>query len=299
VLISEIRGFYGGPMYKLIKSYNEKEYIQKLLFEFYTLRPAEYGHESKMPDDYKLYLNIVRKYSNGRTELLDFGNGTAESIIEFAENGFIVMGLDILSKGKYESIKNKIKNYNAEVINYQGSGKLPFNDNSFELISSQNVFEHLLYPDEILNEFKRILKPNGRIIIKCPNWGGVNNPIRAMFYVFKKQRYFHFINFKDVVIGFVKAMFFPLLIRFKKENYFPLIFPRILNDKINFEVADDDAVHLCIPTSFKKWFQHNGFKVIGYNKDIGNSKFAKVFNNIFPMYATTNLIVAELIDKDN
>ena len=139
-------------------------------------------------------------------------------MIAIAKKGFEVNGIDILSNEtfiKYENIIDTIKNHNIKIINYDGDNILPFAHNSFDLITSQNVFEHLLDVEDILEEFKRILKPKGRIIIMCPNWGRLNNPIRAAINLIRfNNRYFHFNNFKDILLGFLQGLFFPILIKF-------------------------------------------------------------------------------------
>jgi len=50
-------------------------------------------------------------------------------------------------------------------------------DNSFDLIFLLEVLEHLDYPDQALAELKRILKPDGRLILGVPRepiWRGLN-----------------------------------------------------------------------------------------------------------------------------
>jgi len=46
---------------------------------------------------------------------------------------------------------------------------LPFDPGSFDLILCSEVIEHLYDPDFAIDEFKRVLRPNGRIIITTPN----------------------------------------------------------------------------------------------------------------------------------
>ncbi len=51
---------------------------------------------------------------------------------------------------------------------------LPFDDNTFDVIVSDFVFEHLDAPKEIAKELLRITKPNGWICARTPNkWGYV------------------------------------------------------------------------------------------------------------------------------
>jgi SAM-dependent methyltransferase len=46
---------------------------------------------------------------------------------------------------------------------------LPFPDESFDIVTCQTVLMHLKDPKKALNEFMRVLKPNGRIIAAEPN----------------------------------------------------------------------------------------------------------------------------------
>ena len=46
---------------------------------------------------------------------------------------------------------------------------LPFDPGSFDLVLCSEVIEHLYDPDFAIDEFKRVLRPNGRIIITTPN----------------------------------------------------------------------------------------------------------------------------------
>ncbi len=47
--------------------------------------------------------------------------------------------------------------------------RLPFEDNFFDAVIVKDVFEHLLYPLNLLVEIRRITKPGGHILVHCPN----------------------------------------------------------------------------------------------------------------------------------
>lgn len=47
---------------------------------------------------------------------------------------------------------------------------LPFADGSFDLVTSNMVFEHVKEPVESLAEIRRVLRPGGRLLILTPNW---------------------------------------------------------------------------------------------------------------------------------
>ncbi len=48
-------------------------------------------------------------------------------------------------------------------------GNLPFEDNVFDVVFSDNVLEHLEHPLEVFNEVYRVLKPGGYFLFKTPN----------------------------------------------------------------------------------------------------------------------------------
>jgi ubiquinone/menaquinone biosynthesis C-methylase UbiE len=47
--------------------------------------------------------------------------------------------------------------------------RLPFSDGSFDVVNCRLVIEHVDFPDMVLKEFYRVLKPRGRLAIFTPN----------------------------------------------------------------------------------------------------------------------------------
>jgi len=64
--------------------------------------------------------------------------------------------------------------YHAEGIDIEKSDfekdKLPYKNETFNVIHFNAVIEHIKNPDNIMKEIKRILKPKGIVIINTPNW---------------------------------------------------------------------------------------------------------------------------------
>lgn len=96
--------------------------------------------------------------------VLEVGCG-AGHILERIPRGSLT-GVDI-SPAQIERSKKRLGT-RAELLIAKGEN-LPFEDESFDRIICTEVFEHVLEPELILREMKRVLKKNGIISLSIPN----------------------------------------------------------------------------------------------------------------------------------
>ncbi|OGU30268.1 MAG: methylase [Ignavibacteria bacterium GWA2_35_9] len=111
---------------------------------FYIARKALLGSIKELGD------NI-----SGKT--LDVGCGTKPYEKYFKSSEYI--GLEIETTVHREVSK-------ADFF-YDGT-KFPFNNNEFDSIVTNQVFEHVFNPDSFLNEINRVLKKNGILLLTVP-----------------------------------------------------------------------------------------------------------------------------------
>ena len=48
---------------------------------------------------------------------------------------------------------------------------------TYDLIFANQIVEHLVYPDRLLSQLKRVLRPGGRIVVTTPNYDYVKNDL--------------------------------------------------------------------------------------------------------------------------
>ncbi len=61
------------------------------------------------------------------------------------------------------------ENPNVDIGRVGIGESIPWPDDSFDLVFSDNVLEHLTDPEKVFSEVRRVLKPNGVFLAKTPN----------------------------------------------------------------------------------------------------------------------------------
>lgn len=70
-----------------------------------------------------------------------------------------------------------------------GNGEcLPFDGQTFDLLTANMVVEHLANPEQVLREVKRVLKPGGRLLFHTPNYNYYLVRLAALTPDFLKRR---------------------------------------------------------------------------------------------------------------
>ena len=103
----------------------------------------------------------VKKFSQnygGNKRILDVGCGTKPYKNLFQRDDYI--GIDINGGFHSDSKKTIDKFYNGQNI--------PYNNNSFDIVISTQVFEHVEYPEKLLKEIFRVLKNGGILFLTMP-----------------------------------------------------------------------------------------------------------------------------------
>jgi len=116
------------------------------------------------------FRNYLKNNLDENKVVLDAGCGEKGLISEFKPHIKNIIGVDI----DKESLKNNLI-INQKILANLSS--VPIEDQSIDIITAEFVLEHLKNPNEVFQEFSRILKSNGSLIFVTPN---ILNPIMIM-----------------------------------------------------------------------------------------------------------------------
>lgn len=117
--------------------------------------------------DYK-YIVWESKKLSPKGRILDFGCGGGSVVRYGIEQGLDMVGSDIFHEGNDSRREVKQSGLLGESLFEIKNGKLPFDDDEFDLIVGNQVFEHIREVHQSLTEISRVLKPSGKILLELP-----------------------------------------------------------------------------------------------------------------------------------
>jgi ubiquinone/menaquinone biosynthesis C-methylase UbiE len=127
----------------------------------------------KSKEEYLIYLRHLFAYEIAKNEIsdnvfaLEVGCGEGYGTYLLSKKATKIIGLDINkdtiahASMKYESENCKFKVYDGQII--------PYKDNTFDVVISFQVIEHIQNETKYISEIYRVLKKNGIFIISTPN----------------------------------------------------------------------------------------------------------------------------------
>lgn len=128
------------------------------LFKYY------YKQYDKFMSIFKLDKNnaIINALGNVNSlNILDIGGGTGTLASSIINLGGVVTIVD--PEVKMTDVA-KLKNTSVNIVN-SFADNIPLESSSIDLIVIRDAFHHIIEKEKALNECKRLLKPNGRLLI--------------------------------------------------------------------------------------------------------------------------------------
>ncbi|HID56273.1 TPA: class I SAM-dependent methyltransferase [Candidatus Poribacteria bacterium] len=203
------------------------------------------------------YVDLVSAFADPGDFILELGCGNGLSSMMLARRGYKVVGTDLSPFFLAES-----SGWIGPDLSYVACDalELPFKDESFDLVCSNELIEHLPDVRPALDEMARVVKPGGRIVIVGPN---LCSPILPLMDLIRKLRGREDdVVWADSMSEGLKLCLRNLLISIgKRLSAKPRFIYREpdLDDKVIG--GDSDSSYLASPIDLEKYFKLRGFRV--------------------------------------
>ena len=156
----------------------------------------------------------------GREKVLELGAGACWVINHFAASGCESVACDIELRKYYGLRSAEVYLYHENVNkNYfdriqMGFGRLPFKDESFDIVFIQSALQYAEDLDETLKQIHRVLKPGGRLVLVYQGVSGFFKKHRSNG---NRQSVIEYLKILKC-IGMTTKLFFPASIVYHLEN---------------------------------------------------------------------------------
>ena len=173
-----------------------KEELRSLLIRYRRenwegIQPADMQEtlvDQILTDDGSQVLNQVASLLQLPLEgrVLDVGSGVGTFVLACRRRGIRALGIepDRIGQGSRLSSLRIARQRTAESLFVAGTGEdLPFPDGCFDLVTMNQVIEHVHDQKACLREAVRVLKPGGALYIACPNYLRFYEPHYKIFWL--------------------------------------------------------------------------------------------------------------------
>ena len=115
---------------------------------------------------HKKCLNLMKNYVKGDSKILDVACGTGNFLKKLRKinSNIRIFGIDDC-EGMVNAARKKVPSGNFMVSD---AGRLPFDDNSFDLVSIVDAFYYFQDKEKVISECSRVLKPSGFLFLFYP-----------------------------------------------------------------------------------------------------------------------------------
>ncbi len=223
------------------------------------------------------YVALVLRYAPSGSKILDLGCGNGISARLLNQADYDVVGTDISPLFLEEA-----RNWENPKLRYQVCDvlELPFDNESFDVICSNELIEHLPDVETALKEMARVVRKGGKVVLSGPNlcspltpfldWVRLmcGKPGRPVWGETKQQA---LQQFKRNCGLYIKKRFLT------KTPHFIYRDPDLQANAIG---GDADSAYYANPIDLAQFFKLNGFRII--KKAVGFGIKGRIVANLFP-----------------
>lgn len=263
--------------------------IRQRMREFYETSETYKGLLAAHDEVYlRHYVELVTRYAPPHAKVLDLGCGNGISARLFNQSNFDVVGTDISPLFLKEARAWENSRLRYRVCDVM---ELPFESESFNVICSNELIEHLPDVETALTEMMRVVCKGGRIVLSGPNlcsplipaldWLNLmsGRPGRPVWGETKRQALWQFMRNCGL---YVKKRFLT------KSPNFIYREPDLQADAIG---GDADSAYYASPIDLAQFFRSHGFTIV--KKAVGFGIKGRIIAGVFPYLSPYITMVVE------
>lgn len=157
-----------GVMRQDLPGYDKQKYFDYYRDHYHTAEQVKIGHQAyseRYEHDCRVAEMRLKEYTDSfdlvpGAVCLDIGSSNNAFVDTLNRAGHVCKGIEIGEEGR----KHLETTYCEDLL------ELALEGNQFHLITLHDVFEHLINPLDYLDEIKRILRPDGYLVIDLPDY---------------------------------------------------------------------------------------------------------------------------------
>ena len=229
------------------------------------------------------FVELVNRYTPPSSRILELGCGNGIAAMLLNRSGHHVIGTDISALFLEEAAQwQETSDRNGEhKLEYRVCDvlELPFQDETFDVVCSNELIEHLPDVETALSEMIRVTRQGGRIIICGPNLCSPLMPLIDLIQLIrgKPGRPFWGETKRQAFVNSVKNFFLYL-----KKRVSPI--PQFLYREPDLEGqvhgGDGDSAYFANPIDLGKYFRFRGLRIV--KRCVGVGTKGKIMAACFP-----------------
>jgi SAM-dependent methyltransferase len=120
------------------------------------------------PPDLELRRSFALAHISPSDRVLDLGSGAGDLTGDLQRAAAAVIGVDVAEAALRRA---RSRHPGLSFLRAEIDGRLPLEDNSFDVVWSSEVIEHVADTARWMSEVRRVLRPGGRLLLTTPSHG--------------------------------------------------------------------------------------------------------------------------------
>jgi len=166
----------------------------------------------RMRSNYRYLLGWIQRTTRDmpRLRILDYGCGSGEVVSAGRSLGLEIWGVDVFYQGSTSRNDVDRQGLLGDVIREIRNGMVDFSDGYFDLVVSNQVFEHVEDLDDVMQEISRVMADNAMMLCLFPSRdvmreGHIGIPFVHWFSKGSRLRYAYALVLRSIGFGYNKG----------------------------------------------------------------------------------------------